>query len=118
LTSKVSRASAIVSENNLRGWHRGVTIYFTKEDLMNIMRNHPKRIFDIDESGFQLVPDIKNRAFALRGSRYVLEIASGKEKVSVTAMYAISAGGELIPPMMVYKNTFKMVDFARKMPRK
>lgn len=117
-TSKVSRASAIVSENNIRGWHREVSLYFTENDLLHIIGNHPGRIYNGDESGFQLVPDIKNKAFALRGSRYVLEIASGKEKVSVTAMFTIVADGTIIPPMMVYKNTYKMLEIARKMPRR
>lgn len=112
--SVVSRASAVVSENNLRGWHREITIYFTQNDLLHILNNEPERIFNGDESGFQLVPDIKGKVLAKVGARNIFKIASGLEKV--TAMYTICADGSLIPPMMLYKNNNKMKEIAKSMP--
>jgi hypothetical protein len=114
---KVSRASAVVSENNIRDWHKQIEHYFTENDLMHILENHPERLFNCDESGFQLVPE-GNKVLAKRGARNVLEVAHGQEKQSVTAMFAISAAGTLIPPLMIYKNSYKMLEIARKMPRK
>lgn len=114
--SVVSRASANVSENNIRGWHQQVTEYFTEKGLMNILQDHPEFVFNGDESGFQLAPDIKGKVLAKRGARNVFQVASGLEKVSVTAMYSICADGRLVPPMMLYKNNNKMLEIARKMP--
>ena len=59
--SVVSRAIAVVSENNIRGWHQKITEYFTQNDLMHIIQHHPERVFKGDESGFQLVPDIEGK---------------------------------------------------------
>lgn len=80
--SVVSRASANVSENNIRGWHSKITSYMTENDMMHILTEHPERIFNGDETGFQLAPDIKNRVLAKHGAKNVFAIASGLEKVS------------------------------------
>lgn len=96
MTSKVSKASANVSENNIRGWHQKLTVYFIENNFMKILQEHPELIYNGDESGFQLVSDIRNKVLARIGSRYVLEVASGKEKVSVTAMYTICNSANLL----------------------
>lgn len=54
--SVVSRASAIVSENNIRGWHRQITEYFTKIELMHFLLEHLELIHNGDETAFMLQP--------------------------------------------------------------
>lgn len=54
--SVVSRASANVSENNIRGWHRQITEYFTKIELMHFLLEHLELIHNGDETAFMLQP--------------------------------------------------------------
>lgn len=117
VTQSVSKASANVSENNLRSWHAQITATLTQYDKLHIILNHPELVFNSDETNFQLAPE-GGKVYAAKGAKTVYKVAPGMEKVSVTAMFCISAAGELIPPLMIYKNTYKMVDIARKMPRK
>lgn len=116
-TQSVSKASGNVSENNLRSWHNTITSSLTQYDKLHIVMNCPELVFNSDESCFPVVP-ASNKVFAHRGVKNVFKIAHGKEKVSVTAMYCISAAGQLIPPMMIFKNNYKMLEIAHKMPGK
>ena len=115
LTQSVSKASSVVSENNLRSWHLEITELTTKYHLLDVLKNHPELIFNLDETNFLCVPGSK-KAFARRGDKNVFKIANGKEKECVTAVYCISGAGQLIPPMMIFKNNNRMVEIAKKMP--
>lgn len=114
-TQSVSKASAVVSENNLRLWHTEITKLATKYGMLDVLNNHPELVFNLDETNFLSVPESK-KVFARRGVKNVFKIANGKEKECVTAVYCISASGQLVPPMMIFKNNIKMLEIARKMP--
>jgi hypothetical protein len=61
----------------------------------------PKRIFSGDESGFQLCPKA-GKFLACKGGKNVCELDGSPAKVSVTAMFTFSAGGLMLPPMVIY----------------
>jgi hypothetical protein len=113
----VSKESSTVSEGNIRNWHMEMTAVFTKYDVLHILQNHPELIFNVDETGFHLVPRT-SMLIARRSAANAYKIANGREKVSVTAMYCISAAGVLVPPMMLFKKNNRMLEIAHTMSRK
>lgn len=51
----VSDASSKVSEENIRGWFKQVHDYFVENDFLDVLED-PSRIFNADESGFEICP--------------------------------------------------------------
>lgn len=113
----VTQASSRVTLENLRGWNREVTDLAVKYNVMHILENKPELIFNLDETNFLVVPESK-RVVAAKGARNVLKISNGKEKENVTSVYCISAAGQLIPPTMIYRNSNRIAEYARKCPSK
>lgn len=85
---------------------------------MYLLNEYPGQVFNGDETAFQPEPVPSGTVLAKRGAKHVFQIASGLEKVSVTAMYSIGADGTLVPPMMLFKNNNKMLEIALNMPGK
>lgn len=100
--SKVSRSSANVSEKDLRAWHQQVTNFFIEKDLLLQIDRLPDTIINVDETGFQLVPT-NNKVLGKKGANAIFEVTNGVEKAFVTVMFAITASGKLLPPMMLFK---------------
>lgn len=101
--SKVSRASANVSENDLRGWHQKISEFLSENDLLYQMKHRPDTIINVDETGFQLVP-ANNTVLGRKGAKAIYEVANGQEKAFVTVMFAVTAAGKLLPPMMLFNS--------------
>lgn len=51
----VSRASSKVSESDIRRWHQKVTDYLAENEYLDVLKD-PTRIFNADETSFQLCP--------------------------------------------------------------
>ncbi|KAI4463240.1 tc5 transposase dna-binding domain [Holotrichia oblita] len=62
---------------------------------------NPSRIFNGDETGFQLCAKQKYD-LAPKGCKNVYEIDSGNAKSSITVMFTFSASGEVTPPMIIH----------------
>lgn len=97
-TLTTSRAS--VSEQQLRNWFKEVYTYLENENLLEIL-NFPERIFNCDESAFQICPK-SNKVIGPRGEKNVYEIAKGSEKESITVAITVSANGTLLPPFLLF----------------
>lgn len=54
----VTPASGNVSEYNIRSWFEKIEIYLKEENYFYIL-NDPQRVFNADETGFQLCPKNK-----------------------------------------------------------
>nr|CAI5844919.1 unnamed protein product [Callosobruchus analis] len=98
----VTPASAVVSEDNIRGWFRDIEGYLKDKDLLPILAD-PSRIFNGDETCFQYNPKL-GKVIAPKGKKNVYEVDLGKAKENLTAMFTFSASGIITPPMIIYPN--------------
>lgn len=96
----VTQSSACVSESDIRKWFSEIEDYLSQNNLLNIF-NEPSRIYNGDESGFQLCPKT-GKVLAEKGTQNVYKIDQGNSKESVTVMFTFSADGTACPPMVVY----------------
>lgn len=96
----VTQSSACVSENDIRKWFSEIHSYFAENDLLNVF-DDPSRIFNGDESGFQLCPKT-GKVLAIKGTRNVYNVETNNSKESITVMFTFSSSGKACPPMVVY----------------
>ncbi|GBP43818.1 hypothetical protein EVAR_82250_1 [Eumeta japonica] len=54
-SEEVTKASACVSETDIKKWFLEIKNYLTSENLLDVILD-PKRVFNADETGFQLCP--------------------------------------------------------------
>lgn len=96
----VTQSSACVSEPNIRKWFAEIHSYLSENNLLNIL-NDPRRVFNGDESGFQLCPKT-GKVLAAKGTKNVYNVETDSAKESLTVMFTFSAAGFSCPPMVVY----------------
>ncbi|CAH1978113.1 unnamed protein product [Acanthoscelides obtectus] len=94
----VSEASACVSEADIRKWFKDINSYLISK---NIVIDDPSRIYNGDESGFQICPKT-GKVFARKGAKNVYSVEKGSSKESITVMFSFSASGLTCPPMIIY----------------
>lgn len=94
----MSSASACVSEVDIRKWFIEIQGYLTSK---NIDLQDPSRIFNGDETGFQICPST-GKVFAGKGVKNVYTVDKGSQKESITVMFCFSATGMTCPPMIIY----------------
>nr|CAI5859377.1 unnamed protein product [Callosobruchus analis] len=97
---RVTSGSACVSEQDIRNWFARIHEYFKQKGLLEV-RNDLSRIFNSDESGFQICPST-GKVFATKGSKNVYEIERGTAKENITVLITFSADGKVCVPMVVY----------------
>lgn len=96
----VTKASACVSEADIKKWFLEIRNYFTSENLLEAIQD-PKRVFNADETGFQLCPST-GRVLAAKGDRNVYSVELGNSKENVTVLFTFSADGTTCPPLIVF----------------
>ncbi|KAJ8983254.1 hypothetical protein NQ317_015603 [Molorchus minor] len=82
----VSAASSAVSEQDIRKWFEGIYSYLSEKEYTEVLE-HPERLFNADETNFQLCPQNKR---------------SGKAKTTLTVLFSFSAAGNYTPPLIIY----------------
>lgn len=97
-SESVSAASACVSEWDIRKWFKDIKAYL---DSKNLNIDDPSRIYNGDESGFQICPET-GKVFAGIGTRNVYSVEKGSPKENITVMFSFSASGLTCPPMIIY----------------
>ncbi|KAJ4430728.1 hypothetical protein ANN_19319 [Periplaneta americana] len=94
---------SIISSSPSRGFHlnkfKQVEDILEEGNSLDILEDSI-RIFNGDESGFQLCPET-GKVLAFKGDRNVYEVDRGPAKLSITTMFAISASGQMCPPMII-----------------
>lgn len=90
---------ASVSESELRNWFAKLKGYLQQKNLLTL---DPKRIFNLDESSFMLVPPKNDGVIAQKGARAIYKVVSGNEKGNLTVLFTAAASGELLPPMILF----------------
>lgn len=96
----VSAASSTVSEQDIRKWFEGIYSYLCEKGYKEVLE-HPERIFNADETNFQLCPQNK-RVIAPRGTKNVYEVELAKSKTTLTVLFTFSAVGSYAPPLIIY----------------
>lgn len=96
----INTARAAVTENSIRQWHEDIRTYLVTENAEDILED-PSRILNSDESGFATNPKT-GLVLGPTGMKNFYEIKSGSEKECITALFTISANGDIYPPMVVY----------------
>jgi hypothetical protein len=99
-SESVTSASSCVSEADIRKWFDEVQLYIKEKKLEESM-NDPSRIFNGDETCFQICPST-GRVLATKGARNVYSVEQGSSKESITVMFTFSADGKTCCPMIVY----------------
>ena len=96
----VSKASAVVSEKDIRGWFRAIKEELERLEVLDAFED-PRRILNGDETGFPLAPGA-GKVLAPRGTKCVSNVALGNEKENITVMNTFGADGSMAPPHIVY----------------
>jgi hypothetical protein len=74
--------------------------YINENNLQEVMMN-PSRIFNGDETGFQICP-ATGRVLAEKGSKNVYCVEKGSSKENVTVMCTFGADGTICQPMIIF----------------
>ncbi|CAG5047526.1 unnamed protein product [Parnassius apollo] len=96
----ISKARAAVTEEAIRNWFTELNKFLEEENALDI-KDDPTRIFNSDETG---VMTCLKTGLILGPKNYknTYEIASGKEKESITVLCTFSADGTDVPPFVLY----------------
>ena len=73
---------------------------FDQFSMIHNVKNQPLQIWNADEAGFPLCPKT-GKVLALRNSKNVYSV-TGDSKEQITCLCAVSAAGEVIPPMHIF----------------
>ncbi|XP_066592978.1 uncharacterized protein [Prorops nasuta] len=90
---------ALVSESDLRQWFDKLKLYLQEKNLLNL---DPKRVFNLDESSFMLVPPNNDEVIAKKVAGAVYKLVSRNEKASLTVLVTAATSGILLPPMILF----------------
>lgn len=91
----IKRSRAKVSPNIVRAFFKKI-----KPNLEGVPRHN---IFNYDETGFSDNPGAEE-AFFGAGSKY-FEVVKNHSKTNISVMFCVSAAGDMLPPMVVYKSS-------------
>jgi hypothetical protein len=111
---KVTSASSIVSETDIRNWFKKIDDYFLKHDLLEVLTD-PDRVFNADESFFYLDPS-DSTVIAPKGCKNVYQIEKSPSKSGMTVLYNVSGSGIIVPPMIVYEGSRIKPDIIQSVP--
>ncbi|XP_055708637.1 uncharacterized protein LOC129804902 [Phlebotomus papatasi] len=94
----VNRARGSVTEEKIRAWFQDVVEQLG--DNIGIL-NEPKRVFNMDETGFNLAP--RGELVLGRKNHHVYVESGNSDKENITTLFAVNAIGTFAPPLTLYK---------------
>lgn len=97
--SYLSRASAVVSERDIRAYYSKIYNYLESNDLLELL-SCPERWLNGDETNFQLNA-VPPKVLSKKGKKVVYRVEKAKPKESVTGMYTFSADGHMYKPLYI-----------------
>lgn len=103
----LGKASAIHTAEDFRNFFISVWDYFEKINILYVLER-PELWWNADESGFELNP-IPKTVYAKKGTKSVHVVERGKPKGNVTATYCVSGTGEIIEPLLTFKESLSTI---------
>ncbi|XP_045116819.1 MFS-type transporter clz9-like [Portunus trituberculatus] len=97
----LGRERAIVTKDALGEWFQQMKHYLDTIDPT--LLTSPDRIFNADESGFNICPKTK-KIISMTGAKHVYSVTSGKRQ-QVTMLACSSAMGQYLPPLLIFPYT-------------
>ncbi|XP_063887774.1 uncharacterized protein LOC135115197 [Scylla paramamosain] len=97
----LGRERAIVTKDALGEWFQQMKHYLDTIDPT--LLTSPDRIFNADESGFNICPKTK-RIISMTGAKHVYSVTSGTRQ-QVTMLACSSAMGQYLPPLLIFPYT-------------
>ncbi|CAF1290818.1 unnamed protein product, partial [Didymodactylos carnosus] len=95
---EISRAVAL-TEDRVNVWFKNYGDVLEKLDI----RDRPSQVFNMDETGF-LDNRGKKRVIVRNSKRHpAYRIHGGTAKQNTTVLFCISAGGQVLPPLIIFK---------------
>lgn len=82
-------------------WFQEVEETLKDVDVDLSIFNDPQRIFNFDESGFQLVP-ARFKALCAAGTRNVYSVNNNCDPDDFTVLFGSNVDSEITPPMILY----------------
>lgn len=113
--TKLSKAGAKVTEQQLRKWFLEVEETLAEENVDMSIFNQPQRILNLDESGFQLTPN-EYKALCGQNVQNVYSVINNSDKESYTVLFGCTAAGDLTPPMILYAGQRISKEIAESIP--
>lgn len=110
----ITAASSKISESDIRKWFSNIECYLKEKSYDNILQ-FPERIFNGDETNFQLCPQNK-KVLAPKGAKNIYEIDGAQAKSSLTVLFCFSASGQTSPPLIIYPYKRMPRDIAESVP--
>jgi len=99
LRSPEATSSARAQAFNRPNVMKFFTILQNVQQINNFL---PHRVFNVDETGLTTVQSKCSKIFALKGRRQVGSLTSAERGVLSTIVVCMSAGGNFIPPMIIF----------------
>lgn len=90
---------AILSKETIGEWFARLEENLKENGAADIVEQ-PSRIYNCDESGFQLAGK-HQKVLAMTGQKNVCQLANG-DKTQITVMATIGADGSYLPPMIIF----------------
>lgn len=95
----LSDSRAHVTEKSIRKWFEKVR-KLVGEAGVEILNNHPERVFNVDETAFFL--NKSGQVVLAERGRQVYNINKNTDKENVTVSICVNAKGEMAPPLILY----------------
>ncbi|RVE53659.1 hypothetical protein evm_001800 [Chilo suppressalis] len=102
IAETVISVSANVSEEDTKRWFHNFEFCPKENNYFNIYQN-PSRVFNGDESNFQLYPK-SGKIISLRGERDVYEVDHAAAKTVFIVLFTFCANGDITPPLVLFPN--------------
>jgi hypothetical protein len=98
------RTPESTSINRVKSFNKDTVSQFFNllKDTLSRWKFLPHRIFNVDETGVQTVPQKLPKVLAKKGQRQVSKIVSAERGESVTVVYCMSPTGIFIPPFLLF----------------
>uniref|UniRef100_A0ABD2W6Y2 HTH CENPB-type domain-containing protein n=1 Tax=Trichogramma kaykai TaxID=54128 RepID=A0ABD2W6Y2_9HYME len=94
----ISKGRSVVTEESIRRWFKDLKKFLEENDCVNILKSS-SRIFNGDETAFQLCPDT-GKIIGPKEWKNIYEVKNGNEKEILTVLIFITASGQMAPPMI------------------